>query len=117
MAVKTNTSTQRRRLSRRAHHTPLGDIHQIKLALADIARDFVGESACVSPLIKHLLRWVPESHLTELHARLIACGLAEPGAESIVGITSCPGTDTCNPVLLRRVAWLMFRPGCTANCA
>jgi len=30
-----------------------------------------------------------------VYARLAALGLAEPGAESIVDVTACPGTDTC----------------------
>jgi sulfite reductase (ferredoxin) len=95
----TNTSPQRQdgyRVVRIA--APLGDITSDQArALADIARDFVGESAGMRLTVDQnvLLRWIPETHLAELHARLVACGLAEPGAESIVDVTSCPGTDTC----------------------
>ncbi len=36
-----------------------------------------------------------ESDLLELYKALDAVRLADPGAESIADIVSCPGTDTC----------------------
>ena len=42
-----------------------------------------------------VLRWVSEADLPALHAELRAIGLGEPGAGTIVDVTSCPGTDTC----------------------
>jgi len=42
-----------------------------------------------------VLRWVPEADLKDLHAGLKAIGLAEPGAGTVVDVTACPGTDTC----------------------
>src|SRR5258707_13487832 len=42
-----------------------------------------------------VLRWVSKSDLLELHKALDAAGLAVPGAESIVDVAACPGTDTC----------------------
>ena len=42
-----------------------------------------------------VLRWISEADLPEVHAALEAIGLGQPGAGTIVDITSCPGTDTC----------------------
>jgi sulfite reductase (ferredoxin) len=42
-----------------------------------------------------ILRWVAEADLPALYSELKAIGLGEPGAGTIVDITSCPGTDTC----------------------
>jgi sulfite reductase (ferredoxin) len=41
------------------------------------------------------LRWVSEADLPQLYSELKTIGLNEPGAGTIVDITSCPGTDTC----------------------
>jgi sulfite reductase (ferredoxin) len=42
-----------------------------------------------------VLRWVSQSDLSELYQALQAVGLGDLGAETIIDITSCPGTDTC----------------------
>ena len=43
-----------------------------------------------------VLRWVSEADLPALYARArSASASAQPGAETIVDITACPGTDTC----------------------
>ncbi|MFP5451521.1 MAG: nitrite/sulfite reductase, partial [Thermoleophilia bacterium] len=42
-----------------------------------------------------VLRWVAEGDLPDLYRDLRAIDLAAPGAETIVDVTSCPGTDTC----------------------
>ncbi len=75
---------------------PLGDLtsHQMR-ALADIARRYVGESVRTTVEQNIVLRWVRESDLPALHAELEELGLGEPGAESIVDVVACPGTDTC----------------------
>jgi sulfite reductase (NADPH) hemoprotein beta-component len=41
------------------------------------------------------LRWVPDSMLRDLHARLAAAGLARAGATTIADVTSCPGAESC----------------------
>lgn len=43
-----------------------------------------------------LLKYVPEAALSALYNALEPLGLATPGFASIVDITACPGTDTCN---------------------
>src|SRR5690606_40930536 len=42
-----------------------------------------------------IIRWIAGADLLLVYERLVALGLAEPGAETISDITSCPGTDTC----------------------
>ena len=43
-----------------------------------------------------LLRFVKEESLSYVFEKLNELGLANPGFESVIDITSCPGTDTCN---------------------
>jgi sulfite reductase (ferredoxin) len=43
-----------------------------------------------------LLKFVPEAALVSLFNRLYDLDLTEPGFDSTVDITACPGTDTCN---------------------
>jgi sulfite reductase (ferredoxin) len=74
----------------------LGDITANQLrSLADIARRFTKETIRSTVEQNIVLRWVSQSDLLELHKALDAAGLAMPGAESIVDVTACPGTDTC----------------------
>ena len=75
---------------------PLGDItaHQLR-ALADISRRFTTETIRTTVEQNFVLRWISQSDLRELYQALEAARLAEPGAETILDITSCPGTDTC----------------------
>ena len=75
---------------------PLGDItsHQLR-ALADISRRFVKETTRTTVEQNMVLRWVSETDLPQLYDELLALGLAETGAGTIVDITACPGTDTC----------------------
>jgi sulfite reductase (ferredoxin) len=75
---------------------PLGDITANQLrALADIARRFTKETIRTTVEQNIVLRWVSQSDLLEMYQSLQAVGLGDPGAETIVDITSCPGTDTC----------------------
>ncbi len=75
---------------------PLGDItsHQLR-ALADISRHFVKETTRTTVEQNMVLRWVSETDLPQLYDELLALGLAQTGAGTIVDITACPGTDTC----------------------
>lgn len=41
------------------------------------------------------LPWVKEEDLPALYSALEELGLAEPGAETVADITTCPGSDTC----------------------
>jgi len=75
---------------------PLGDLSADQTRdVADLAREFAGDSVRATVEQNLLLRWVPESDLPEVWRRLDAIGLAEPSAGTIVDVTSCPGTDTC----------------------
>jgi sulfite reductase (ferredoxin) len=75
---------------------PLGDLTADQgRALADIARRYCGDNLRTTVEQNIVLRFVSERDLPALHADLAATGLATPGAETIVDITTCPGTDTC----------------------
>ncbi len=75
---------------------PLGDISSDQAyALADIAREYVGESLRATVEQNLVLRWVSEKDLPAVFSALDRWGLADPGAEKVTDITSCPGTDTC----------------------
>ena len=75
---------------------PLGDIssHQMR-KLALIAEKYVGDTIRTTVEQNLVLRWVNEGDLINLYNELSKYGLAEPGAGSILDITTCPGTDTC----------------------
>lgn len=75
---------------------PLGDISSDQAyALADIARAYVGESIRTTVEQNLVLRWVSEKDLPAVYAALKQWDLADPGADTVSDITSCPGTDTC----------------------
>lgn len=75
---------------------PLGDATSEQLrGLADLARRFVGDTLRTTVEQNILLRWVPEGDLPALHQGLVELGLGAPGAQSIVDVVACPGTDTC----------------------
>ena len=75
---------------------PLGDLSSWQARqLADIARRFVGDAVRTTVEQNIVLRWVSEADLPALYTALREVGLAEPGAGTILDITSCPGTDTC----------------------
>jgi sulfite reductase (ferredoxin) len=74
----------------------LGDItvHQFR-ELASIQRDFNAECR-LSNRQNLVFRNLTEAQLPELYARLEAIGMAQPGAELLRDVVSCPGADTCN---------------------
>lgn len=75
---------------------PLGDLTARQaFRLADIARQYAGDNLRTTVEQNIVLRWVAAADLLELYGELKAIGLAEPGIDTIVDITSCPGTDTC----------------------
>ena len=75
---------------------PLGDITANQLrALADIARKFTNGTLRTTVDQNIVLRWLSESDLPAVYSELKAIGLGQPGAGTIVDVTSCPGTDTC----------------------
>jgi sulfite reductase (ferredoxin) len=75
---------------------PLGDITSRQMReLADIARRYVGDTVRTTVEQNIVLRWVREADLPALYGELNRIGLAAPGAQTIVDVTACPGTDTC----------------------
>lgn len=75
---------------------PLGDITANQLrALADIARRFTKETIRTTVEQNIVLRWISQNDLLEVWQALRSAHLADPSAETILDIVSCPGTDTC----------------------
>ncbi len=75
---------------------PLGDLTSDQArALADIARQWVGDNVRTSVDQNIVLRYVSGADLPDLYTALNEHGLALPGAETISDVTACPGTDTC----------------------
>jgi sulfite reductase (ferredoxin) len=75
---------------------PLGDATSNQMrALADIARKY-GPGTVRTVVEQNLiLRWVSNDDVAAVYQELKKIGLALPGAESILDVTACPGTDTC----------------------
>ena len=77
-------------------YSPLGDITSAQFrALASIQRELDVEVR-VTNRQNVVFRGLGEAQLAELHQRLTAIGMAEPGAELARDIVACPGADTCN---------------------
>jgi sulfite reductase (ferredoxin) len=75
---------------------PLGDFTPSQSrGLADIAREYTGDTIRLTVEQNLVLRWVSNADVPALYGRLRTLGLAEAGAGSIVDVTACPGTDTC----------------------
>jgi sulfite reductase beta subunit-like hemoprotein len=74
----------------------LGDITSAQMrALASIIRRYCGGKVQVSIEQNLLLRWVRNEHLAALYTELAPLGLAEPEANLLRDVTSCPGAETC----------------------
>lgn len=75
---------------------PLGDITSEQTrALADIVRKYTQDTIRTTVEQNVIIRWIHEADLPALYQDLKAVNLNIPGAETIVDVTSCPGTDTC----------------------
>ena len=75
---------------------PLGDLTSAQIVgLADIASHFVGDYVRLTVEQNIVLRWVHDVDLPAVYEALKRIELGAAGAESIVDITACPGTDTC----------------------
>ena len=74
----------------------LGDITTAQFrALAAIQREFTAEVR-LSNRQNLVFRNLTEEQLPALYERLEAIGMAQPGAELLRDVVSCPGADTCN---------------------
>jgi sulfite reductase (ferredoxin) len=75
---------------------PLGDITATQLrALADIVAKYTRGTIRTTVEQNFLIRWVSKADVPALYADLAAADLGQAGAESIVDVVTCPGTDTC----------------------
>jgi sulfite reductase beta subunit-like hemoprotein len=63
--------------------------------LAQLMRDYTGDSARTTVQQNVVLRWVRDESIFEVWQRLGELGLAEAGADEITDVVSCPGTDSC----------------------
>ncbi len=73
-----------------------GDIVSDRLrALGELVRRYSAGEARISIEQNLFLPWVRQGELPALYASLERIGLAEPGAETIADVTTCPGADTC----------------------
>jgi sulfite reductase beta subunit-like hemoprotein len=63
--------------------------------LGQVMREFTGGYARTTVQQNIVLRWVRQELVYELWQRLSQLGLADPGANEITDVVSCPGTDSC----------------------
>ncbi len=76
---------------------PLGNISSVvSRSLIEQLSGYVADDVRVTVNQGLLLRFVKGENLAIVFDILTAHNLAAPGANSIVNITACPGTDTCN---------------------
>lgn len=75
----------------------LGDMHSdIARSLADVVRKYAADDIRVTVNQGYILRFVKGEDLVTIYHELNKLGLAAPGFDSTMDITTCPGTDTCN---------------------
>ncbi len=75
----------------------LGDFYTDEARkLADIIEKYSSDEARFTIGQNILLRNIKEDYLPEVFIQLKAIGFTKSGYKSIVDITACPGTDTCN---------------------
>jgi sulfite reductase (ferredoxin) len=76
---------------------PLGDISStVSRSLIEKLRPYIADDVRVTVNQGLLFRFVQAKDLPYIFSVLSEYNLASPGANSIVNITACPGTDTCN---------------------
>lgn len=75
---------------------PIGDITPPQLrGLADVAEKYADGYVRSSPNQNLILRWVRNENLPVVYTSLRSIGLAEPTANTIQDVTTCPGASTC----------------------
>ncbi|MEM8641122.1 MAG: nitrite/sulfite reductase [Cyanobacteria bacterium P01_G01_bin.54] len=75
---------------------PLGDITSSQTRqLAAVVRRFTCDTIRTTVEQNLLIRWVHDADLPALYLALKELNLQTPGAQTIVDIGACPGTDTC----------------------
>lgn len=74
----------------------LGDISAERARkLAALVKEYAADDIRISVNQGFVLRFVRKQHLPYLFNQLDALELGEPGFDTIMDITACPGTDTC----------------------
>jgi sulfite reductase (ferredoxin) len=74
-----------------------GDIKTpVARQLIELVKEIAGDDIRLTAAQGIMLKFVREENLPYVFEQLDRLGLASPGYQSIVDITSCPGTDTCN---------------------
>ena len=74
-----------------------GDVKTEKARkFADIVTKYAADDIRITINQGLLLKFVAKNVLPNLYTELNAVQLADPGFDSTIDITSCPGTDTCN---------------------
>lgn len=75
----------------------LGDFSSDKARkIADLIEHYAAGEIRLSLRQNMLIRHVREELLPFFYEQLKSLGLADPGYNSLIDITACPGTDTCN---------------------
>ncbi|WP_026628183.1 HEPN domain-containing protein [Dyadobacter alkalitolerans] len=75
----------------------LGDMHSdTARQLANVVRQYAADDIRVTVNQGYVLRFVKGEDLVAIYHELAKLGLAAPGFDSTMDITTCPGTDTCN---------------------
>jgi sulfite reductase (ferredoxin) len=74
-----------------------GDLSTSKARLlAEIVKSFAADELRITITQNLMMKFVKRENLPALFSAIDDLGLAEPGADGIADITTCPGTDTCN---------------------
>jgi sulfite reductase beta subunit-like hemoprotein len=84
---------------------PLGDITGEQMRrLAEICQKYGNGEVRTTNTQNFVMRWVPEGNLVALHRALTLVNLAEPDADHITDIVSCPGADYCSLAITKSMA-------------
>lgn len=95
--LKTNVFAQKqKRFFGIQLRVPLGNIDAVTArGLAELVSNYAADDIRLSINQGILLRFVRKESLPQLFNELDKLGLAEPGFNTTMDITACPGTDTC----------------------
>jgi sulfite reductase beta subunit-like hemoprotein len=75
---------------------PRGDLSPEQFrGLATIMREYSGGYARTTVGQNLVLRWVRDESIYEVWTKLVELGLGEHGAQEVIDVVSCPGTDSC----------------------
>ncbi len=76
---------------------PLGNLtSKDARAISDLVDKYAAKDIRLTVNQGLLIKFVRYENLPNIYAELEKIGFAEPGFDSLVDITACPGTDTCN---------------------